>query len=264
MPVATEPTYVAQTIGAGLGEETISLALVRIADVAMPGFQRARKERHIEKIAGEFDPTGYIFPVVALFQNELVCIDGQQRIAALELRGDAEAGVLLIEGVTDRKRLARIYLMINRDRKLLSAFEKYIGAVDAADRGTVNAKKTTEEFGLHIGQSASRNGAVPAGAVLRIQAMGGTELLRRVYRVRGESWNGEVEANESKTLLGLAQFLKRYDEKIDEQRLISILRKRHPASILDAVYGRADAAKVTYPDYLRDQYNKGQRGKARL
>lgn len=261
---ATLVRYEAQPLCIGEGDELISIAIAAIAAIAMPGFQRSRKERHIEKIASEFDATGYVFPVVALFNDELICIDGQQRLAALELRGETSAAVLLIEGVKDRKRLAQIYLMINRDRKLLSAFEKYIGAVDAADRGTVQAKKITEQFGLHIGRAASRNGSVPAGAVVQIWSLGGGALLERVYRVRQESWNGEVESNEAKTLLGLARFLKRYDEKVDEQHLISELRKRHPASMLDAVYGRADMAKISYADYLRDLYNKGLRGKARL
>src|SRR5215831_3133323 len=108
----------------GKANETITLASVVIASVAMPGFQRERYVRHIAKIATEFDPTAYAFPICATFRNHTICIDGQQRLAALEKNGIASTVVLLIEGITSEARLADVFLKINRDRKLLNPLEK--------------------------------------------------------------------------------------------------------------------------------------------
>ncbi len=251
----------------GASDETIRIAEIALAEIVTPGFQRERKAPHIAKIAGEYDATAYIFPIVAVFKDEFIGIDGQQRLAALEQKEATSAFVLLIEGIKSMERLAALFLKINRDRKLLSALEKYLGAVAAKDKGTLEIQRITGEFGLEVSHSASANGRLPAGAVESIYRSGRGELLQRVLMVREIAWGntGAREANEGKTLAGLAKFLKRYWDNVDDDRLVTILRKQHPGYILQAIDKNRGVSQImSYSDYVREQYNKGLRGKGKL
>lgn len=252
----------------GAKQETVSLAELDRSDIVIPEFQRDRIDRHIDKIAGEFDQTAYAFPLVAGWKGGFLCIDGQQRLAALERLGEEKCWVLLIEGIAKQERLADIFLKFNRDRKLLKPLEKYVGALGAKDPGTINLRNLVErDHGLVIDKSATSGGHLPVGALLKIQANYGLDVLDIVLRVREQAWGHESpkEANEAKTLLGLAEFFKRYEEKADIDRVIELLRKHHPGYILEAVdTGRATAKIKSYSDWVRDLYNKNKRGRARL
>lgn len=249
----------------GRGTETVRMALLRIAMIDIPTFQRDRKNDFIQKVAAEPDETAFIFPIVVTFQDHYVCIDGQQRLAAWEANGMEEATVLLIEGIDKAERLADIFLKINRDRKLLNALEKYIGALASKDKGTLGIQRLVEDFDLEVGHAATANGKVPAGAVARIQERGGVDLLQRTLMIREMAWGGlgAREANEGKTLLGLASFLRKYDDKINDDRLVAILRRQHPGFVLSAIE-RNRGERISYADYLREHYNKGLRGAGKL
>lgn len=252
----------------GAKQETVSLVELDRADIVIPQFQRDRIDRHIDKIAGEFDQTAYAFPLVASFKDGYFCIDGQQRLAALEKLGQDKCWVLMIEGVSKQERLADIFLKFNRDRKLLKPLEKYIGAIGAKDPGTINLGKLVEDkYGLTVGKSATAGGHLPVGALLKIQASYGLDVLDTVLHVREQAW-GQLytkEANEAKTLFGLAEFFKRYEDKVEVERVIEILRSRHPGFILTEVNKDRAASKIkSYSDWLRDFYNKNKRGRARL
>lgn len=249
----------------GQNGETVQLASILISEIEMPGFQRERKKHAIGKIAGEPDWTAFVFPIVAFYHGHYICIDGQQRLAGWEQMGEVSATVHLIGGITKQERLAALYLKINRDRKLLDAFEKHIGALASKDLGSIEIEKVVEEFGLEVSRKASVTGKIPAGATTHIYNRGGAALLRRVLRVRGLAWEElhAHEANEGRTLLGLTSFLQRHWEKVDDDRLVKVLRKQHPSYILTAIHHHT-GGELSYSDYLRDQYNRGLRGSARL
>jgi hypothetical protein len=268
MPSTAVPRVRRVEVYRGAPGEVISLNVLPLASIAMPGFQRERYKRQIGKITAEFDATGYAFPVVASFKDEYLGIDGQQRLASLEAQGETEATVLLIEGVRTAARLAAIYLLVNRDRKHLNAFEKYVGALAAEDRGTLDIRRLIEDAGLEVAHAASTNGKVPVGAVTYIHECGGNELLQRVLYIRVCAWglDSAREANEGKTLKGIATFLRRYWDKVNDDHLITVLHKQHPGYILQAIDRRRETRTVSYSDYVREQYNKGRRprGVARI
>lgn len=236
---------------------------IPISSIIMPGFQRDRKTAQIEKIKAEFDGTACAFPLIAQFLDEYLALDGQQRVTACELLGMDNITVLLVEGVRTKERLAQIYLRVNRDRKLLNAFEKYIGALSSKDHGTVEIERLVRSFNREIGKSATAGGKIPAGAAVSIHTSGGNDLLERVLLVTEMAWGATpcVEANEGKTLLGIATFLKRHGEKVDDERLIGILSRHHPQYLLT----QASAPRgPSYAEQLLDLYNKGLRGQKKL
>lgn len=245
--------------------ETVYLATLAIARIEMPTFQRERLLVHIDKIASEWDATAYAFPCVALFEGRLICIDGQQRLAALQKQGEHHATVHVVVGIASEERLAELFLRINRDRKLLNAFRKFVAALHANDAGALEIDTILRKFGKEAATKATASGKVPAGSIARIYDLGGGELLSRVLMIIENAWgNLDVrEAYEGKTLVGLATFLRRYWEKINDQRLVGLLRGHYPGYILQAVEKR-QANPMTYSDYLREQYNKGLRGKSKL
>lgn len=269
MPTATQykakPIYV--TTYEGEPGETARLAQLPVASIFIPIYQRERKAHH-QKIAGEFDRTGYLIPLVLAFQGEYAGIDGQQRLAALDVLGVKVATVMLIEGVETQKRASQLYLLYNRDRRGLDAYEKFTGAYAAEDPGTHEQAATLREFNLVAGKSASSSNSVPAGAVVAIHTRFGNDVLARVLMVRELSWgaSNERESREAKTLLGLATFMRSYFDAVDDNVLVDVLRKQHPASLLSKVNGHEGGSFETrYSDYVRDLYNKRfPRGKKRL
>jgi len=249
----------------GESGETIKMVKLPLDAILIPDFQRERIARQIAKLAAEWDETAYGFPVVAGYKGGLICLDGQQRLAAAEEKGIPYVVVLLIEGVKKWERLANLFLKFNRDRKLLNAFEKFVAALTAKDRGTLDIAKLLESYGLVAGKSSSVNGRVPIGTVTYIYDKMGRNTLDRVLHIRTQAWHvPSKEANEGQTLLGLATFVKRHFDRLDDDRLIDLLRRHHPGYLLEATDQRRGSIKVAYSDHLRELYNKGLRGKARL
>jgi len=249
----------------GRNEETAKLSRLPLDAILIPDFQRDRIAPHIKKLTAEYDATAFIFPIVALFKGNLIDLDGQQRLAAAEALGEQRVVCVLIEGIASRERLADLFLKFNRDRRLLNAFQKFVAALDAKDRGTLSIHAILERHGKHVAKKASANGGMPAGAVTSVHANGGNDRLDRVVRTIRQAWpTPSQEAHEAETILGLALFLKRDWEKIDDNRLISVLRKHHPGYLLEAADHQRGALRASYSDYIRDLYNKGLRGKGRL
>ena len=265
MATVTYSAHDALSLHQGKGDEVIRLVCLPIDPILMPTFQRDRIAQHIAKMAADWDETAYVFPVVALFKGSMYAIDGQQRIAAAQDRGMEKLDCLLVEGVRTFERLSELFLKINRDRKLLNAFQKYFAAVAAKDRGSLNVRQILCDFELEGAKSASANGKVPIGAIVQIYSQQ-PDLLKRVLHVRTQAWgvNPSKEANEGKTLLGLALFVRRHWDKLDDDRIIAVLRRHHPGYLLQATDQSRGNFKAAYSDYLRNLYNKGLRGKGRL
>lgn len=250
----------------GKRQETVKIVSIPLGAIVMPGFQRERIQSHITKLGAEWDDTAYAFPMVAEFRGNFIAIDGQQRLAAAESLGKKKVDVLLIEGVRSIERLAELFLRMNRDRKLLNAFQKHVAALEAKDRGTVEIARVLDSFGLEASKSAAINGKVPIGAVTAIHDKGGSDLLARVLKARTQAWGDTPsrEANEGRTLLGIALFLGRYWDQVDDGRLIGMLRRHHPGYLLESTDQKRGSFRAAYSDHLRDLYNKGLRGKGRL
>ena len=246
----------------GSGNETVRLATVPRGAIIVPPFQRERYAKKIQRMAAEYDATAYVFPLVALFKGDMILLDGQQRHAAHEQLGTAKIVVLLVEGVRTEARLADIFLKVNRDRTLLNAFEKFIGALASKDRGTLDIERIVKAQGLKVGKAATANGHLPVGAVVAVHERGGNDLLERTLEVIVLAWGNYAskEAYEADTLRGLATFLRRYGDKINQERLVQRLTAHHPAAILEKVQaGRGRSTKVvSYSDYVRKTvYNHG-------
>lgn len=246
--------------------ESVSMVSIPLGAIEIPTFQRERKQRHIQKIFAEWDETAYVFPLVALFEDRFLVLDGQQRLAAAEMLSLERVVVLLVQGVRSKDRLAEIFLHCNRDRKLLGPFEKYLAAVDANERGSVEIKLKLAEYGFVGAKSAAVNGKLPIGAVVQIHERGGVEYLDRVLMVRSLAWGDTPsrEANEARTLLGLHAFLRRHWDKIDDDHLVKVLSRHHPGYLLQATDPERGSFRAAYADYLEREYNRGRRGKARL
>jgi hypothetical protein len=249
----------------GEGAETIRLAELSRGEILTPTFQRERLIKQIEKFAADFDKTAYAFPTVALFRGHYINLDGQQRLASCELRGDDEVVVMLVEGVATKERLAELFLKINRDRKLLTSFQKFVGALEAKDPGAVAMNKLVDAYDLTMSKSGTQYGHVPTGSIVKIYERGGAEQLERTLRIRQQAWGATPsrEAHEGKTLIGLATFIGRFYEHIEDERLVTVLRKLHPAYIL-TMTDKSSEQKISYAEFLRREYNRGLRGKGKL
>lgn len=251
----------------GEAGETLRLAVAKLDQIEMPLFQRERHLPWIKKAAASWDRTAYAFPLVALFKSTLICLDGQQRLAALSRRGEIDAVVLLLEGVRTNERLASIFLMVNRDRRLLNAFEKYVAALSSKDPGTVDLDRIVAEHNLRIGKAASANGTVPAGAVAWIHENCGSDLLSRTLDVCVLAWDDLAckESLEGATLKGMATFLRSFGERTKDERLVNVLRRMHPNAILQAVQqGKGRVRTMSYAEFVRGKYNHGLPRKDRI
>lgn len=251
---------------AGERNETIRLATLPLDEIRIPDFQREKK-RHHAAIAAEFDRTAYAFPLILIFDDVYMCVDGQQRVEALRMRGELEATMLVIEGVTSQKRAAEIYVRVNRDRKNLNAYEKFVGSHAAQDPGTRAITKILEDCSLRAGKSAGVEDHVPAGAVTSIYNRYGGDILLRTLEIRELAWGNENarESRESRTLSGLAAFLKCYFDELDDGHLVDVLRKIHPSSVLSRVEGHTSPGTLStrYAAFVKTLYNKAARGKVR-
>lgn len=193
-------------------------------------------------------------------------LDGNHRIAAARL-----------EGITHLPARVYIDLIYQQEAELYNAFatqhkqsalDRFRALVEAEDRMALEIVAMLHRHGLRIGFNGPAVGCLQAVYALeRIYRDHGLGVLDMVVRILHEAWGYTPGAYVTNVLNGTAALVARYNDAINERRLVTLLKHngidylmqraseyRSVRSMTETAWGRA----------MHDLYNRGLRAKGKL
>lgn len=155
-------------------------------------------------------------------------LDGQRRVAAARLaHGNSyhiRALVLFNLTVAEEAALFAVY---NTERLRASLIDVFKARLVAQDPTALAIRDITRQAGFTIGLSG---GALPrmiqaVGALEGVYHMGGHPLLSRTLFLLAAAFDSDAKRMTSWALGGMATFLRRYGERCDDGRVITVIKR---------------------------------------
>ncbi|MEV4078003.1 DUF6551 family protein [Nonomuraea fuscirosea] len=151
-------------------------------------------------------------------------VDGMHRTEACRLRGLRTIQAEIHYGLTQQQE-ATLFLIKNRESAKVSTLDEYRVGLTAGDELCVNVDRVLKSHSLGLG-SSSTNSVGAVSAVLRITKQHGPEVLDRTLKVVEAAWGRDKESWDGVILGGLATFLSRHGNGIDDDELAKRMLKR--------------------------------------
>ena len=235
--------------------------------VIWPDSQRPLDEKHVDRLAKDFDPD--MFGVIAVCKpngKELYhVIDGNHRRMAMEkLFGPEEMVPCNVFEATDPARAAQIFNEINTGRRPVSAVDRFRVRVTSGAPTEVAVSKIIKNLGYRVG-NISEDGAIRAvAACTRIHKRFGGEVLTITLLTIRTCWGKTARGADEAIISGLAEFFHEFGPQVDRERLNEKLAK---AFTPDRLIGAAKSARDVYrcstvsavSRVIQNMYNSGIR-----
>lgn len=163
---------------------------VKISELEIDGtYQRDETKSTIAKIAKDLDPRKFGAIIVGVRKNKRkFVIDGQQRLAAAIIAEMTEVPAMVFE-VACIGDEARVYSGMNKDRKALSAVDRFKADVVAKDDIALHIKDVVESTGYLIKLGSARNTVACVNA-LEICCKRDRDTFDGVWRLMAEVYGG--------------------------------------------------------------------------
>lgn len=231
-----------------------------------PTYQRPLVRGH-KKIATEYDPVAFGIPLVAQRDDgTLWIVDGQQRIAALKLRGTHKWVRCEVFASKGPEHEAQVFRTVNKARTALKPLQLFHAMLVAGDEHCWQIKGLVEKQGLTIPKSESHGTRddndkkakeVRAVEVMsRVLSRGKQEALEFVLDVISQAWPGDPQRMKGTVADGLYLFWKGLDGNVDMGRLIPRLNTTTPARLIYSAQLGIGSAAANIAEALGKVYRK--------
>lgn len=233
-----------------------------------PELQRAFDQRRADRYVAEFNPAALgVLTVVETKQGRRWLIDGQhRRYAALQFVGGdgAQQVRCIVHTVLDDAGAAKLCRQLN-DYKRWHSLRGFLNRIIEKDATALAIAATLDRYGLRV--SVTRG----EGTVQAVETMEaiytrqrGPALLDATVRLLWNAWGNDPDAFHAQLLRGVALFLGKYGQEVDDTDLF---RKLAKSGTPLALIGRSRELKsimgVQLPhavsECVRRIYNKGKR-----
>jgi len=151
-------------------------------------------------------------------------VDGMHRTEACRIKGLKTIKAEIHYGLNQQQE-ATLFLIKNRESAKVSTLDEYKVGLTAGDALCVSVDRVLKKHSLGLG-SSSTNSVGAVSAVLRITRQYGPEILDRTLTVVETAWGRDKETWDGVILGGVAMFLGRHGQKIDDQELAKRMLKR--------------------------------------
>lgn len=204
-------------------------------------YQRSLKPEHLKEIEAEFHEA-LIDPLRIWWKNSDVAEiwDGQHTAWMLINRGWKALPCFVLNGKTNEKELAHLFVMRQKLRKPLRPLEVFKAELFAGNPRAVAINNIVEEFGLRIASGFS-NGIAAVKKVEKVFDAAGADGLRAVLTVITRTWEDDRDRLHGNIILGLHNYLQherpermtmedfigRTVTKLSRVSPVEILRKAH-------------------------------------
>lgn len=196
--------------------------------------------------------------------RDLWVIDGQHRKIALETLGfgEWEVDCEVIEGASFQDACD---LFIGRnDVLLVRPFDKFDKGVKAAYEDHVETKRIVEAAGFKISDQAGDGKLACVTSALQSYRIDRGESLERALTIIVGAWGYDRAGVEGKIVEGLATFVSSYNGEVDQNALVTKLRKVKPGNMIASAKalidtGESGSVSRNVARVVRGVYNKGRR-----
>jgi hypothetical protein len=232
---------VATTVANGIRVVKSALRVVRVRDISVdPLYQRGLVPKH-KKIAREFNQEALGVPVLAQrADGSLWVVDGQQRIAALKIRGmeTVRAEVFASDGPTHE---AEVFRLINMNRTKLNSKDEFFALLQAGDEHAKTVMEVAESCGFAITRGGGNThksaefrltNLTTVGTLMRVAQRGGRDAVQFVLTALVRAWPHDDQRTRKEVIDGLYRFWANNGRDVDMGRLIPRLATTQPARIV--------------------------------
>ena len=187
--------------------------------------QRPLTPSRARKIAREFDPTLVgVFLVSEREDGKKVLIDGQHRHAAINELG---LGDMLVPCEVHRglglKQEAALFAGRN-DAQKPNPFDRFDKGLLAQNPQCVRIAETLDRYGLRVARGKTTNGVCAVMALYSLDNYSG-DVLDRTVRIIRFAWSLDPDAFDGHILRAVGLIIKKFDENVNDDRMIERLRK---------------------------------------
>jgi hypothetical protein len=227
-----------------------------------PAYQRDLSERHVQRIAQDYDKFALGLISVSRRANGYVYIlDGQHRVEALRRIGVGHVPIqcLVYEGITPPEE-ADVFYMQSKTKRL-SSVDIFRARLVAKEPIATEIAEIVGEFGYKINSNNSQDSIQAPTMMERIFTGHGPERLRKVCSIVKRIWTDQRVATPGYIFMGIDAFLNRYEDIADEGRLVRVLAATPKAEIEEAAKSMKkflqDKFENRYGRAIAHIYNKG-------
>ncbi len=149
--------------------------------------------------------------------GSLWCFDGQHRVVGARNAKVEALPALIYRGLT-RAEEARLFYVLNRDRKPVSLIQLFKSRLEAKDPIAVEIQRRVTEVGYALDfQNNFHSGSIQAVRALEI--LHRWNVLGRTLFIVRDTWDKDRDALREDVLVGMGAIFKCFDKRVDEQRL---------------------------------------------
>jgi hypothetical protein len=210
-----------------------------------PRYQRPLDQRHIDRMAAEFNPDALGVIYVSDRGNGTIAVmDGFHRVAVMRQLGwdDQKMPALVFTGLSVQEE-AEIFTAMNKDRRQPSRIHLFRAQVAAGDKHAVALNEVLVECGVKVIAGPAPRHLQAVGAVQKVIEIAGADIVRRAVKIATTAWSQHDDALAGPLLSGLALLI--YAEAdIDDKAMIRRLEDHTPGMIMN----KAKVTKEVNPD----------------
>lgn len=199
-----------------------------------PRYQRPLDQRHVDRMAADFNPDALGVVYVSDRGNGTMAVmDGFHRVAVMRQLGwnDQKMPALVFTGLTLQEE-AEIFTAMNKDRRQPSRIHLFRAQVAAGDKHAVALNEVLVECGVQVISGPGPRHLQAVGAVQKIVEIAGPDVVRRAIKIATAAWSQYDDALTGPLLSGLALLI--YAEGgIDDKAMTKQLANHTPALIMN-------------------------------
>lgn len=245
----------------------VRMEMVDIVDLVVdPMSQREYSKSRVDRMLRDgFEDVLAGAIVVGEDHGKLYVIDGQTRMRTAEASGRTQVRCVIYPNVVRSER-ARMFVIVNRNRKIVDQFDLHRVGIVAGFPSDVNVADILASRKLVAARKSSENAIGGMGSVKATYEKYGREVLEQTldliisaWRVYGgERWQPDL-------IRGIAQNVAHNLSVLDMDRYSEMLRTKTPEIWRAILYSRmvgsgGNSRALEMARVFADEYNKGLRG----
>jgi hypothetical protein len=233
-------------------------AYITLAKIEPSVYQRATNAVQVQNIIKYFDEAKLGTLTVSVRDGKYYIIDGAHRLSALRALNYTHALCEVLNGLTLEDE-ADYFRRQGQDKRSLKPFDLFKAGLIADDEKCIRIKEILDSNNFNIGFSNKdfyQIGAI--NALFTIVDDYGFEILDETLFIIAATWAGIAKASCGDSLLGVAEFVRRYGLTDFDERLsnrFSIIWNEYRENTRTAQY--STKARKIFCRILVDFYNKG-------
>jgi hypothetical protein len=237
---------------------------LKVKDLSKDRYQSPINPLRVDRIVRNFDKK-QLQPIdVSLRNGKYYIVDGQHRVAALEIKGIPDVTAKVHFDLTYPQE-AMLYYQLNnpQNRRTPTTIHRKNALVEAGDKNTIEIKNIVESCGFIYGsdQSKAINKIVCVAKLDKIQKDLGLSGLYRVLRLIQGTWYNNYDAMDQGIIMGVYLFVKYYENAFDDSKFVKKMSHVSPREILNNANAVKRYSSNSYTQYGKEillQYNKNR------